>query len=589
MQEQYQNNALKRPMEGQDNNYAMNYGESASQGGGYDGPPEAKRAASESFGGDGELTTEEYPVPDNMVGLIIGRGGDQITKIQADTGCRVAVVPQPTGSVTRPCTLTGTVEQITAAKEKLNDIISRGQKGDSSQGAEVFNGHPAPSANELMNQNVAATAAMDGNTMEEIVIPHDKCGIVIGKNGNTLRNLRSQFGCSVNLDSTINSGEAKPLRIAGPPDKVNLVVAEVHKMMAAKENISHTKVPPGQDQVTFMIPKVSVGVVIGKAGETINRIQEATQTRIQFVPDDPKLTDRGCYIIGPKEGCLKAQEEVLEIVKKKMEEVNTGNTPLPKLVFDGKRYVKGDSMSHHSSSSGGGGGGGQEQQVDYPVPSNRAGVVIGKGGETINQIKEKSGAFVQINKTPPQDHPDWKYFTIRGNQHQIAQAQKLIQEKVGGPAPPGAAISASPSSNGTYTYGAASAYGGQPAGYQHMSQQQGQQQDYSAAWAQYYAQQQQQSQPNSAAAPAQDYSKAWEEYFRRTGQHAQAAAISQSQTNPAAAPAAAATTTTTKTESSAAGGGAAGGQDYSAQWAEYYRKLAEYQKANGSGGGGNGY
>ena len=81
-----------------------------------------------------------------------------------------------------------------------------------------------------MNQNVAATAAIDGNVMEEIIIPHDKCGIVIGKNGNTLRNLRSQvvfhisepviiddiqFGCSVNLDSTVNSGEAKPLRIAG--------------------------------------------------------------------------------------------------------------------------------------------------------------------------------------------------------------------------------------------------------------------------------------------------------------------------------------------------------------------------------------
>ena len=117
--------------------------------------------------------------------------------------------------------------------------------------------------------------------------------------------------------------------------------------MAAKENISHTKVPPGQDQVTFMIPKVSVGVVIGKSGETINRIQEATQTRIQFVPDDPKITDRGCYIIGPKEGklfdfysykilnsilgCLKAQEEVLEIVKKKMEEVNSTNAPMPKV------------------------------------------------------------------------------------------------------------------------------------------------------------------------------------------------------------------------------------------------------------------
>ena len=68
---------------------------------------------------------------------------------------------------------------------------------------------------------MAATASQEGNVMvnpihhkflyknffkEEIVIPHDKCGIVIGKNGNTLRNLRSQFGCSVNLDSTVNSG-----------------------------------------------------------------------------------------------------------------------------------------------------------------------------------------------------------------------------------------------------------------------------------------------------------------------------------------------------------------------------------------------
>ena len=31
------------------------------------------------------MTTEEYPVPDNMVGLIIGRGGDQITKIQGQS------------------------------------------------------------------------------------------------------------------------------------------------------------------------------------------------------------------------------------------------------------------------------------------------------------------------------------------------------------------------------------------------------------------------------------------------------------------------------------------------------------------------
>ncbi|CDQ94978.1 unnamed protein product [Oncorhynchus mykiss] len=37
--------------------------------------------------------TEEYRVPDGMVGLIIGRGGEQINKIQQDSGCKVQIAP----------------------------------------------------------------------------------------------------------------------------------------------------------------------------------------------------------------------------------------------------------------------------------------------------------------------------------------------------------------------------------------------------------------------------------------------------------------------------------------------------------------
>ena len=36
-----------------------------------------------------------------------------------------------------------------------------------------------------------------------------------------------------------------------------------------------------------------------------------------------------------------------------------------------------------------------------------------------------------------------------------------------------------------------------------------------------------------------------------------------------------------ETQSKTSKSGNGGSQDYSAQWAEYYRKLAEYQKANG--------
>ena len=36
------------------------------------------------------------------------------------------------------------------------------------------------------------------------------------------------------------------------------------------------------------------------------------------------------------------------------------------------------------------------QTIEFPVPANRADVVIGKDGENIRLIKEKIGAFVQI-------------------------------------------------------------------------------------------------------------------------------------------------------------------------------------------------
>lgn len=61
--------------------------------------------------------------------------------------------------------------------------------------------------------------------------------------------------------------------------------------------------------------------------------------------------------------------------------------------------------------------------------------MIGKGGENIRLIKEKSGAFVQIEKTGPTGQSDkmdnWKTFIIKGTEQQIQEAQKLIQEKAG--------------------------------------------------------------------------------------------------------------------------------------------------------------
>ena len=57
--------------------------------------------------GMGGAATEIMMVPDKMVGLIIGRGGEQITRLQAESGCKIQMAQDSQGMPERQCTLTG--------------------------------------------------------------------------------------------------------------------------------------------------------------------------------------------------------------------------------------------------------------------------------------------------------------------------------------------------------------------------------------------------------------------------------------------------------------------------------------------------
>lgn len=84
--------------------------------------PDAKKVApqNDSFGTQlppmhqqqRSVMTEEYKVPDGMVGFIIGRGGEQISRIQQESGCKIQIAPDSGGLPERSCMLTGTPESV---------------------------------------------------------------------------------------------------------------------------------------------------------------------------------------------------------------------------------------------------------------------------------------------------------------------------------------------------------------------------------------------------------------------------------------------------------------------------------------------
>ena len=70
------------------------------------------------------LTFVQVPVPRSMIGIIIGKGGEMIKKIQQESGARIQFRPDDEqGGPNRMCNITGNQEQMAAAGNMIQEIL----------------------------------------------------------------------------------------------------------------------------------------------------------------------------------------------------------------------------------------------------------------------------------------------------------------------------------------------------------------------------------------------------------------------------------------------------------------------------------
>lgn len=77
---------------------------------------------------------ENFSIPNSLVGLVIGRGGEQIKKLQAESQCKIKIASEGDGTPERSCTLTGSQESIDMAKQLLEEVVRRGQNREQGNG-----------------------------------------------------------------------------------------------------------------------------------------------------------------------------------------------------------------------------------------------------------------------------------------------------------------------------------------------------------------------------------------------------------------------------------------------------------------------
>uniref|UniRef100_A0A3B4F5W9 Far upstream element binding protein 1 n=1 Tax=Pundamilia nyererei TaxID=303518 RepID=A0A3B4F5W9_9CICH len=493
-------------------------------------------------------TSEEFKVPDGMVGFIIGRGGEQISRLQQESGCKIQIAPDSGGMPDRSVTLTGLPESIQTAKRLLTEIVEKGRP------APAFHHNDGP-----------------GMTVQEIMVPASKAGLVIGKGGETIKSLQERAGVKMVMiqDGPQNTGADKPLRISGEPFKVQQakeMVMELIRDQGFREQRSEYGSRIGGDSLDVPVPRFAVGIVIGRNGEMIKKIQNDTGVRIQFKPDDGTTPDRIAQIMGPPDQAQHAAEIISDLLRS----VQAGGPP-------GHGGGRGRGRGQGNWNMGPPGG---LQEFTFTVPTMKTGLIIGKGGETIKGISQQSGARIELQRNPPPNaDPNIKMFTVRGSPQQIDYARQLVEEKIGGPVtpmggphgppgphggpgphgppgppgPPGAPMG--PYNPGPYNQGPPGPHGppapyqpqGWGNGYPHWQQGQPDPSEYLGVPFSLTGDPQAAGQSGQA-----DYTKAWEEYYKKMGQAAPQATAAAAASQPGGQP------------------------DYSAAWAEYYRQQAAY-------------
>lgn len=201
---------------------------------------------------------------------------------------------------------------------------------------------------------------------QEVMVPGPKVGLVIGKGGETIKMLQEKTGAKMVIIQDGPGQELeKPLRISGDPQKVEHAKQLVYELIQEKDPFFNNRsYNQGSEQTEIFVPKIAVGVVIGKGGDMIKKIQGETGCKLQFIQgrgDGPG--DRRCIIQGTKQQVDDAKQMIEELIDSITRRAEGGEAP------------------RGNNGNGYGGGGGeynapqpQRDEVTFVVPASKCGV-----------------------------------------------------------------------------------------------------------------------------------------------------------------------------------------------------------------------
>ncbi|KAK7858898.1 protein btr1 [Quercus suber] len=322
--------------------------------------------------------------------------------------------------------------------------------------------------------------SMEKPTYIRFLVSNAAAGSVIGKGGSTITDFQSQSGARIQLS---RNQEFFP----GTTDRIIMISGAINETLKAVELVlakllSEIHAEEGDDaeprtKVRLIVPNSSCGGIIGKAGSTIKSFIEESQAGIKISPQDNNyygLNDRLVTVTGTLDEQMRAIDLILCKLAEDPHYSQSMNAPFsyPGVYFSGFHGMPYThvlpsvaTVAHNSMNYGPNGAGGKFQNnkifqvgmhvrrvclrimiyrkasdnfqedrsnsMTIGVADGHIGLVVGRGGRTIMEISQVSGARIKIS-----DRGDFmsgtsdRKVTITGSQRAIRAAESMIMQKV---------------------------------------------------------------------------------------------------------------------------------------------------------------
>ncbi|KIM85316.1 hypothetical protein PILCRDRAFT_817319 [Piloderma croceum F 1598] len=288
-----------------------------------------------------------------------------------------------------------------------------------------------------------------------------EAGIIIGKGGKNVADLREQTGVKAGVSKVIQGVHERVLTVTGPVEGVSkaytLIISQLVTSTPSSP-VTLTSPSSSHTSIRLLISHNLMGTIIGRNGLKIKAIQDGSGARMVASKDMlPQSTERIVEVQGSPDAIGRAIEEIGKCL---LEDWERGLGTV--LFHPGTGEDRGGSGGRRGGANGysGGYGGGRRANGDargrasspppsppadgsstspaqptnlrtqnISIPSDMVGCIIGRSGTKITEIRRLSGSKISIAKAP-HDETGERMFTIIGTPEANEKALFLLYNQL---------------------------------------------------------------------------------------------------------------------------------------------------------------